>query len=266
MNTMEKLKKEQIDWAEYRQNLTGSLSNERIWASGYCGEDNPHTGNCNKLEEELKAVDYEDYDLILDLHSDTPGYFDDFLLKPDMGMKDRIRSFGNRADTLRRELIDAITGLLKDNNLKEIQLSRQPDKQPWVVWFDKRNYGYDSRVTKVLLTDKGIALEVYDEDCCRSETLTSEKADSACTNIDWLCRVLDSIHYTLSLPESVGTSTIAGQTVEWSYDERGMTELFENDMEEIEVRLAEGIQKGKLRNYDEYDVEYNGIWKVRNNL
>lgn len=265
---MEKLKKEQIDWTEYRQNLIGSISNERIWALGYCGKNgsNPHIENCNKLEEEIRLLDNGDYDSILDLHSDALDYFDDFLLKPKTAMENKIDSFWKRITNLRRELIDSIIGVLTDNNLTEIKLSRQPDKQPWVVWFDNRDYGYDSRVTKVFLGDKGIAIEIYDDDCGCSTTLTSDNADLACTNIDWLCNILNCINYTLNLPQSNGNATIAGQIIEWSYDEPGLSALPEDDIEEIKTKLADGIHEGELCYYDEYDVEFNGTWKIKPNL
>lgn len=85
---MKKLKKEQTDWTAYRLELTAAVSNERIWALGYHGEDdsNPHIENYSKLEEELEALDNGDYDPVLDLHNDTPGYFDDFLLEPETGL------------------------------------------------------------------------------------------------------------------------------------------------------------------------------------
>lgn len=177
--------------------------------------------------------------------------------------EDKINSFQERADKLRHELTDAIVNILKENNLTEIKLSSQPDKVPWVVWFDRRNYGYDSRVRKVSLNAKGFAVEVYDEDCCSSETLTSDNEDLACTNIDWLCNILVSIEYTLSLPKSIGVATVAGQIIEWSYDEPGLSELPEDEIEEIETALINGIQMGELCYYDEYDVEFNGVWKVK---
>lgn len=178
---------------------------------------------------------------------------------------DKINSFQERADALRHELTDAIVNILKENNLTEIKLSKQPDKVPWVVWFDRRNYGYDSRVTKVSLNGYGFAVEIYDEDCCTSETLTSDEEDLACTNIDWLWKILLSIRYTLSLPKSISVATIAGQLIEWSYDEPGISELSESEIDEIETALTKGIQKGELCYYDEYDVEFNGVWNIKMN-
>ena len=116
-------------------------------------------------------------------------------------MNEKINSFQERAKLLRCEVTDAIIGILKENNLSELQLSQNPDEVPWVVWFNDEMYGYDSRVKVVSIEGNGIAVEVYDEDCCSSATLTSDNLDLACTNIDWLCIILNSITYTLSLPK-----------------------------------------------------------------
>lgn len=182
-----------------------------------------------------------------------------------MNLKDKIQNFDNRCNTLRNEVTRAIIDLLKENSLTEIKLSRQPDKVPWVVWFDRRNYGYDSRVTKVFLHGNGFAVEVYDEDSCHSETLTSDAGDLACSNIDWLCIILNSINYTLSLPQSSGNMVIAGQHIEWSFDEPGLSEIPEEELEQVKTDLQNGQREGKLCYYDDYDVEFEGSWKIKTN-
>lgn len=74
------MEKEQIDWKQYREELLSSLSNERIWAMGCNEVHNYHLQNIAEMEEELVAINNSQYDLILSKHSDTPEYFDDFLL------------------------------------------------------------------------------------------------------------------------------------------------------------------------------------------
>lgn len=74
------MEKEKIDWQKYRKDLIGSLSNERIWALGHTGGYNPHLDNISRYEIELEFLDEEDYDTILEMYSDTPDYFNDFLL------------------------------------------------------------------------------------------------------------------------------------------------------------------------------------------
>lgn len=178
-------------------------------------------------------------------------------------MQDLIKSFDDRAVALRKEITEAIIGLLKDNNLTELKLSQHPDRVPWVVWFDNRNTGYDSRVTQVSLYGKGIAVEVYDQDCCCSAVMISENCDLACTNIDWLCRILDGMVGTLSLPKSCGTAEVSGCAIEWSYDEPGLAELPEEDLEQIESDMQKGKQTGDLCYTDDDEVEFNGTWKLK---
>ena len=74
------MEKEKIDWQKYRENLVGSLSNERLWALGQTGGYNPHLDNILRLNIEIESIDEEDYDTILMMYSDTPEFFDDFLL------------------------------------------------------------------------------------------------------------------------------------------------------------------------------------------
>ena len=177
-------------------------------------------------------------------------------------MNEKINSFQERAKLLRCEVTDAITGILKENNLSELQLSQNPDEVPWVVWFNDEMYGYDSRVKVVSIEGNGIAVEVYDEDCCSSATLTSDNLDLACTNIDWLCIILNSITYTLSLPKSTGITEIAGHIIEWSYDEPGLSEIPEREQEEIEGLIQAGNSNGALF-YNDNDMEFEGTWKIK---
>lgn len=178
-------------------------------------------------------------------------------------MENKINSFTERTNTLRQEITEAIVNILQEHHLTELQLSKFPEKQPWVVWFDKRSFGYDSRVTKVAIYGKGISVEVYDEDCCCAETLYSDNYDLACTNIDWLCCILDSVNYTLALPKSEGVTTINGHTITWSYKEPGLSVLPKEDMEEIILQLTNGKTEGELCYYDENDVEFEGLWKIK---
>lgn len=73
------IKTTDINWQEYRKELTASLSNERLWALGVTSGENPHLQNIEMLEEELSAIDRSDYQTVIDMHKDTPGYFDDYL-------------------------------------------------------------------------------------------------------------------------------------------------------------------------------------------
>lgn len=74
------MRKEQIDWKAYRKDLVGSLSNERLWALGAAPYDNTHLMNMADLEDEIEAIDSEDFDMILEKYEEFPDIFNDFLL------------------------------------------------------------------------------------------------------------------------------------------------------------------------------------------
>ena len=74
------MKKEQIDWKAYRKDLVGSLSNERLCALGAAPLDNTHLMNMADLEDEIEAIDSEDFNMILEKYEEFPDIFKDFLL------------------------------------------------------------------------------------------------------------------------------------------------------------------------------------------
>lgn len=177
-------------------------------------------------------------------------------------LTDLIKSFELRTEALRTEIIEAIIKQLKDNNIAELRLSQDPNSVAWVVWFNDESYGYDSRVIKIKLHGNGIAVVVYDQDCCHSETLTSDNCDLACTNIDWLIRIFNNTVYTLSLPKSEGVIDISGHKIEWLYEEPGLTELPESEKQWIGLMLAKGETWGDL-SYNDNDVDFEGEWKIK---
>lgn len=73
------IKTTDINWQEYRKELEASLSNERLWALGTTGNENPHLHNIEEIEKELNAIDNADYETVIGMHEDTPGYFDEHL-------------------------------------------------------------------------------------------------------------------------------------------------------------------------------------------
>ena len=58
-----KITAEMIDWDAYRKSVEGTIANENMWALG--GSDFADD-NIAELEEELEAIDDEDYDFILE--------------------------------------------------------------------------------------------------------------------------------------------------------------------------------------------------------
>lgn len=75
------MEKEKIDWKEYHKNLLGSLSNERLRSKAVVDGFNPHLENISSLKNEIENIEQGNYDEIINLHTDTPDYFDDFLLQ-----------------------------------------------------------------------------------------------------------------------------------------------------------------------------------------
>ena len=69
-----KITAEMIDWNAYRESIENAIKNESLWALG--GSDFAEE-NIADLEEEIEAIDDEDYDFILDKYDDD--IFQDFL-------------------------------------------------------------------------------------------------------------------------------------------------------------------------------------------
>jgi hypothetical protein len=69
-----KITAEMIDWNAYRESIENAIKNESLWALG--GSDFAED-NIADLEEEIEAIDDEDYDFILDKYDDD--IFQDFL-------------------------------------------------------------------------------------------------------------------------------------------------------------------------------------------
>ena len=73
-NMKKKITAEMIDWNAYKESIEEAIKNESLWALG--GSDFAED-NIADLEEELEAIDDEDYDFILDKYDDD--IFQDFL-------------------------------------------------------------------------------------------------------------------------------------------------------------------------------------------
>lgn len=177
-------------------------------------------------------------------------------------MQDLINSFYDRAVALRKEINEAIIDLLTKNDMTELRLSQEPDHQVFASWFDDNCNGYDSSVIVVRLIGDGFELELDGGESNEStHTISSQNGDFACSNIGWLVAILDNMAFTLSLPESKGVATIEGRTIAWSYQERGLTELPEREVEFIIEMLKDGKTNGSLYHEDN-DVEFEGEWHI----
>ena len=70
-----KITPEMIDWDAFKENIENNIANERIWGLG--GHEFADS-NIADYEEELDAIENEDYDFIFDKYDDD--YLEDYLL------------------------------------------------------------------------------------------------------------------------------------------------------------------------------------------
>ena len=71
-----KITAELIDWNAYRESIENAIKNESLWALG--GSDFAED-NIADLEEDIEAIDDEDYDFILEKYEYDDDIFQDFL-------------------------------------------------------------------------------------------------------------------------------------------------------------------------------------------
>lgn len=102
-----------------------------------------------------------------------------------------MEDYQNRVNELRLEIVDSIINLLKEHELKELELDDDLEDLCYVVWFDNEGNAYDSPVRKVSLDKNGISLDVVDEDTGFAATLYSH--DLGCQNLDWLCKLRENM-------------------------------------------------------------------------
>jgi hypothetical protein len=124
-------------------------------------------------------------------------------LRPATRQNGAEQSFWERINGLRQELTQSIVSILKSNGISELEFpddADDTDNAVHVVWFDYRDQGYDSRVTKVLLHEEGICLDVYDD--CEGVSATLYADDLACRNVDWLNGLRDLMLKTIKLQQN----------------------------------------------------------------
>jgi hypothetical protein len=107
-----------------------------------------------------------------------------------------MESFQDKINALRKELIQSIVTILKNNGLQEIELiADEEDDITYVIWFDNDGNVYDSPVKKVSLDHDSICLDVYDEYENISSTLY--QYDLGCMHLDWLEHIRENILKTI---------------------------------------------------------------------
>ena len=74
-----------------------------------------------------------------------------------------MKNYEQKVYELRREIVNGIINLLKEHDLKELELVNAPEDLCDVLWFDNAGNTYDSPVKKVSFDENGICLYVEDE-------------------------------------------------------------------------------------------------------
>jgi hypothetical protein len=104
---------------------------------------------------------------------------------------------------LRREITAQIVALMKENNLKELELNTEPDVPEGqcdpidVLWADNDGDWYESPVQKVILAGDSIELYCDNEHGC----VTIESYEFACNHLGWLEEIRQGIIITLGLSD-----------------------------------------------------------------
>lgn len=66
-----------IDWVRYKQDVMGSIKNERLWGLG--GDSEQHESNAAELEKELQWIEDEDFHKVLEQYEYRKEIFKDFM-------------------------------------------------------------------------------------------------------------------------------------------------------------------------------------------
>ena len=66
-----------IDWACYKQDVMGSIKNERLWGLG--GDSEQHESNAAELEKELQWIEDGDFHKVLEQYEYRKEIFKDFM-------------------------------------------------------------------------------------------------------------------------------------------------------------------------------------------
>jgi hypothetical protein len=143
-----------------------------------------------------------------------------------------MRTFQERINELRRELIQSIIEILKSNGLQELDFPGDFEDVVYVVWFDNDGNAYDSPVQKVSLYEDGISLYVYDEYDNICSTLYPY--DLGCQNLDWLAELRENLLAVIH-EKNIQNNQVA---IELTVLDNGNLEIAIVDKEEFETIIA----------------------------
>lgn len=100
--------------------------------------------------------------------------------------------FSDRIETLRKDIIDAISQLLYSHGLTEITFPEEQDDPVWVIWFNWDGDPYECKVMGVKVTDNSMTVIVHDK-ICNDEVTCSTPFELGAKNIDWLYEIYDAV-------------------------------------------------------------------------
>lgn len=108
-----------------------------------------------------------------------------------------MKTYTEKIESLRREIILSIATIFANNNLDELEISEEIDDPAYVVYFDDNGAGYDCKVHKVYIENGQLSLFVInDDDDIQAMVYSSELG---CENLDWLNNIRKDILFTLGL-------------------------------------------------------------------
>ena len=100
-------------------------------------------------------------------------------------------SYWDRILGLRDELTGRITALLQKHHLQTIDIPDDYEDTVGMTWVDDDGYAYDGEVKTVSIYEKGISLNVGDNDGNHASLYSYN--DIGCEHVEWLVRILDML-------------------------------------------------------------------------
>lgn len=109
-----------------------------------------------------------------------------------------MKTFQERINELRKELIQSIVTILKENGLERLELSENLENPTYVIWNEpQQGIFYDSQVYAVAIHKDGISIDVEDGETEFADTLYSCHGDLGCVHLDWLESIRENILETI---------------------------------------------------------------------
>lgn len=101
------------------------------------------------------------------------------------------RNYWDRILGLRDELTGRIVALLRKHHMQTVTIPEEYEDKVGVAWVDDDGFAYDGEVKSVSLYEKGISLNVEDND--GNQAILISGFDIACDHVEWLVRILNML-------------------------------------------------------------------------